>query len=136
MPLKGLTNRTPSALVTGAGEGLAEATAEGVPKREGEAAVPPVPDELQAPASAATISTSAEACPGVLMNKGNDILRIGLRFRYDPAPEAGHRPSPPGLCSKGSRLRRMASGYPFCFIYSNWRNSRNLNLLEVASHLV
>src|ERR1700682_740089 len=89
MPLKGRTNRTPSALVTGAGEGLAEATAEGVPKREGEAAVPPVPDELQAPASAATISTSAEARPGVLMNKGNDILRIGLRFRYDPAPEAG-----------------------------------------------
>ncbi len=74
-------------------EGLLGA-AEGVPSRVGEAAVPPVPVELQAPAVAATIRTKAsfpsdEAQTGVPMFKGNDILRIGLRFRYDPAPEAG-----------------------------------------------
>jgi hypothetical protein len=85
---------TPKAPVAGTVEGLPGATAEGVPSRVGEAAVPPVVDELQAPASAATTMTDANLAGarqpiGVFMFKGNDILRIGLRFRYDPAPEAG-----------------------------------------------
>ena len=89
----GEVTNTPNAPVTTDGEGLPGATAEGDPSREGEAAVPPVPGVLQAHART-TIRTSAtfpsaEGPAGVPMFKGNDILRIGLRFRYDPAPEAG-----------------------------------------------
>src|SRR5258708_25232433 len=114
MPLKGLTNRTPSGL---AGVGLLEAELAGVEVASGDGDVAArVPGNVHAPASIATARTSAPRRPDVLISKGNGTLRSGLRFRYDPATEAGHRPSPPGLSSKGSRLRRMASGYPFCFI--------------------
>jgi hypothetical protein len=104
--------RTPRALVTGTGVELAGGIADGVLKREGEAALLPVLGVPQAPAVAAMTTTSAslpsdEALNRVPMSdalpplrersgrgevttvKGNDILRIGLRFRYDPAPEAG-----------------------------------------------
>src|SRR6266851_9630838 len=114
MPLKGLTNKTPSGF---AGVGLLEGEPAGVevaPTGDGDVAAP-LPGNVQAPASKATARTSAPPRPDLLISKGNSTLRSGLRFRYDPATEAGHRPSPPGLSSKGSRLRRMASGYPFLF---------------------
>jgi hypothetical protein len=137
--LSGLMS-TPSGLLTAPGVGLLDSLGGEELVRDELAGVgglaAPAPNGPQAPASSAAANTSATESHGVLISKGNGTLRGGLRFRYDPATEAGHRPSPPGLRSKGSRLRRMASGYPFCFIYSNWRNSRNLNLLEVASHLV
>jgi hypothetical protein len=118
--LNGLTS-TPNAPVAATGDGVLEEGADGEAVRvelaggDGDLAAV-VPGRLQAPAMTNATTPSAEARHRVRMISGNDTLRIGLRFRYDPAPEAGHRPSPPGLCSKGSRLRRMASGYPFCFI--------------------
>ena len=76
----------------------------------------PLPGKLQADMTTTHNSPSAAAREDVFMAiKGNDTLRFGLRFRYDPAPEAGHRPSPPGHRPKGSRLWRMASGRPFVF---------------------
>jgi hypothetical protein len=122
-PVNGLTS-TPNALVSATGDGVVVEAAEGEVRDElatGEGDFEALPKPLQAPATAAMARrraslAGAAARFGVPTFKGNDTLRIGLRFRYDPAPEAGHRPSPPGLSSKGSRLRRMASGYPFCFI--------------------
>src|SRR5258708_32608665 len=114
MPLNPLTNKTPSGL---AGVELLEGELAGVEVAatwDGDVAAP-LPGNVQAQASIATARTSAPPRLGVLISKGNGTLRSGLRFRYDPATEAGHRPSPPGLSSKGSRLRRMASGYPFLF---------------------
>jgi hypothetical protein len=107
------------------GEGLCEAPADEVGEGEvvraqlaagdGDFAVP-LPGRLQAPTSNSPKVPRAAARNDVFTAiKGNDTLRFGLRFRYDPAPEAGHRPSPPGHRSKGSRLWRMASGRPFLF---------------------
>ena len=74
-----------------------------------------LPGRLHAPAENTASVTSAAARREVGIIKANDTLRFGLRFRYDPAPEAGHLPSPSGHRSKGSRLRRIASGCPFLF---------------------
>src|SRR5690348_5723483 len=73
---------------------------------------------------------------GVFHVSANEALRWWLRFRYHPAPEAGFRPSPSEPRLEGVANWRMASGCPFCFVCSDWRNSRNLNLTEVASHTV
>jgi hypothetical protein len=96
--LNALTS-TPYALVTGAEDGLGGGVAEG---EAGETAGELVRDELaaggreltlpgmlQAPASARISTPSAEARSRVLIHKGNATIRIGLRFRYHPAPEAG-----------------------------------------------
>ena len=40
------------------------------------------------------------------LSKGNAILRVGLRFRYDPPSKAGHRPSPSGRSLNGFRAGR------------------------------
>jgi len=118
--LSGLTS-TPYDPAKGAGDGLAgvlgvgELVRDELASGEGDFAVP-VPGRLQAPTSNSTSVPSAAARKCIFTAiKGNDTLRFGLRFRYDPAPEAGHRPSPPGHRSKGSRLWRMASGRPFLF---------------------
>jgi hypothetical protein len=122
--LNGLTS-TPYDPANGVGEGLCEGKAEGLAEGElvrdelaagdGEFAVP-APGRLQAAAtSRPSIPTAAARKDVFTAIKGNDTLRFGLRFRYDPAPEAGHRPSPSGHRSKGSRLWRMASGRPLLF---------------------
>ena len=122
---------TPYEVVSGTGAGLCAGLCDGPADglAEGEAGVRDelattgvgvfeavVPGRLQAPATIRTAAPSARRLRDGGIIKGNDTLRFGLRFRYDPEPEAGHRPSPPELRSKGSRLWRTASGCPFCFI--------------------
>ena len=51
-----------------------------------------LPGRLHAPAENTASVTSAAARREVGIIKANDTLRFGLRFRYDPAPEAGHLP--------------------------------------------
>src|SRR5258708_26431835 len=95
MPLKGLTNRTPSGL---AGVGLLEAELAGVEVASGDGDVAaPVPGNVHAPASIATARMSAPPRPDVLISAGNDTLRSGLRFRYDLATQSGHRPPTPRM---------------------------------------
>src|SRR5258708_20183326 len=112
---------TPYDPARAAGDGLAGALGAGELVRdelaagEGGFAVP-VPGRLQAPSTNGRSVPSAAARRYVFTPiKGNDTLRFGLRFRYDPAPEAGHRPSPPGHPSNGPRFCRPPSRRPVLF---------------------
>src|ERR1700694_1026566 len=89
----GARKRAEEGFVAGFAEGEAEGgEAEGELGRD-ELAVGEVdlavPGRLQAPARTRAITPSAEAPRSVLTIKGNATIRIGLRFRYHPAPEAG-----------------------------------------------
>src|ERR1700738_163355 len=48
-----------------------------------------VPGKLHSPTRTRLNTPSAEARRSVPTIKGNATIRIGLRFRYHPAPEAG-----------------------------------------------
>jgi hypothetical protein len=51
----------------------------------------------------------------------NEFLRIGLRFRYDPASEAGPDPHPQSSARRGTRRTAPAVRFVLC----GWRNSKN-----------
>ena len=140
---------TPKAPVTGTGEAAGLPCAGGVPEAcdaggVGEWLATLLVPPPHAATTQAMARTRAALCHGFLgaetrgcvpISKGNDIVRVELRFRYYPASKAGRRPSPPGRspkgfpagCTSGRRARagRTPQGAPgdgrpvccpFCFI--------------------
>jgi hypothetical protein len=107
--------RTANAPVSGAGDAaddeVGEAATELVALGEALAWEPWPPH----PATRKANATSDAGCftAGIIYLNGN--VRTWLRFRYDPASEAGTDPSPPGHRSKGYGLTD-GTCCPFCFI--------------------
>ena len=65
--------------------------------------------------SAAFVGAETLGCVPIsvrTLSKGNAILRVGLRFRYDPPSKAGHRPSPSGRSPKGLPAGRAQGTLP------------------------
>jgi hypothetical protein len=134
--------RTAKALVRGAGEaageaigdaeavGSGEAAGEAFAFAEGDVAVCD-PGPPQAAISTAAASQDVNCFIGGIMNCNADV-RTGLRFRYDPAPEAGPDPHPQSNARTGTHGRLLLS--VLFFVVGGIL--RTLNLAEVTSHLV
>jgi hypothetical protein len=82
------------ASATGEAEGDAPALAGGEARAAG-----PLPPH--ATTRNATASRNVGSFTGGIMNV-NAVLRAGLRFRYDPASEAGPDPHPQGIARRGT----------------------------------
>ncbi len=102
--------------VEGDSEGVAAADGDVVAAGEwrAEGVEPPHEAARNATTMSAAAGAGAGAGRGIPIKKGNAALRRRLRFRYDPAPEAGYRPSP-----SGPRLEwvRKADGFKLSVLF-------------------
>ena len=112
------------------GEPLGEVVGEVPARAEGDA-VPCEPGPPQPAMSTAAANQNVHIFTAGIMNS-NAVLRTALRFRYDPASEAGPDPHPQSDARTGTHGRLGLS----VLFYLGGGILRTLNLAEVTSHLV
>jgi hypothetical protein len=138
----GGVDRTAKAPVSGTGEAADEAVGEAAAVVVGElmGEVPALaegdapecePGPPQPAMTRATANKNVDSFIGGIMNS-NAVVRTALRFRYDPASEAGPDPHPQSDARTGTHGRLWLS----VLFYVGGGILRTLNLAEVTSHLV